>query len=92
VWAIVIVIVLPLTQLLVEEMDVVADAVLVEELVELLVVHAMRALHLPIEMRGARANVHVPDVEPLEVPVKLRLELSAIVPSETEVMTRQALL
>jgi hypothetical protein len=37
----VIVVVLPLTQLVVEEMDVIADAVLVEELVELLVVNTM---------------------------------------------------
>jgi hypothetical protein len=30
-------------------------------------------------MRRARANVHVPDVEPLEVPVEPRLELGAVV-------------
>ena len=44
---VVIVIVLPLPQLLVEQVNVVGDTVLVQELVELLVVHAMRALDLP---------------------------------------------
>jgi hypothetical protein len=42
----VIVVVLPLTQLLVEQVDVVGDAVPIEQLVELLIVHAMRALDL----------------------------------------------
>ena len=42
----VIVVVLPLTQLLVEQMDVVTDAILIEELIELLVVDAMRSLDL----------------------------------------------
>src|SRR5580700_2407736 len=60
-------------------MDVVADAVLVEELVELLIVHAMRALDLAIEVRRARTNIHVADVEPFEMPVKRRLELGAVV-------------
>src|SRR5262245_21918521 len=75
----VIVIVLPLTQLLVEQMDVVADAVLVEQLIELLVVNAMRPLDLSIEARRAWADVHVPDVESLEMPVKLRLKLATVV-------------
>lgn len=44
----VIVIVLPLTQLLVEQVDVIGDPVSIEELLELLVVHAMRALHLAV--------------------------------------------
>jgi len=39
--AVVIVVVLPLTQLGVEQVDVVGDAVPVQQLVELLVVHAM---------------------------------------------------
>jgi ACR3 family arsenite efflux pump ArsB len=55
----VIVVVLPLTQLLVEQMDVITDAVLVEELVELLVIYAMRPLHLAVETRRARTNVDV---------------------------------
>jgi hypothetical protein len=44
----VIVVVLPLTQLLVEEVDVVGDPLPIEQLVELLVVHAMRALDLAV--------------------------------------------
>jgi hypothetical protein len=44
----VIVVVLPLPQLLVEQMNIVRDAVLVEELTELLIVDAMRALDLPV--------------------------------------------
>ena len=44
-----IVVVLPLTQLLIEEGDVVTDAVCVQELVELLVVDAVRALDLTVQ-------------------------------------------
>jgi hypothetical protein len=44
----VIVIVLPLTQFLIEQVDVVGDAVLIEQLVELLIVHTMRALDLAV--------------------------------------------
>ena len=44
----VIVVILPLTQLLVEQMDVIGDAVLVEQLVELLIIHAMRALDFTV--------------------------------------------
>ena len=43
-----IVVILPLTQLLIEQMDVIGDAVLIEQLVELLVIHAMRALDLAV--------------------------------------------
>ena len=75
----VIVVVLPLTQLLVEQVDIVADAVLVKELVELLVIDAMRPFHLAIEPRRARANVDVPNIESLEVPVELRLKLGTVV-------------
>lgn len=46
----VIAIVLPLTQFLIEQMDVVGDAVPVEELVELLVIHAMRTLDLALDV------------------------------------------
>ena len=42
VWAVVIVIVLPLAELLVEEMNVVGDAIFVEQLVELLIVDPVR--------------------------------------------------
>jgi hypothetical protein len=44
----VIVVVLPLTQLLIEQVDVIRDAVPVEELVELLVVHPVRALDFAV--------------------------------------------
>ena len=75
--SVVIVIVLPLAQFLVEQMNVVADAVLIEELVELLVIDAVRALDLAIEVWRARADVDVPDVEVLDVPMEVRLELCA---------------
>jgi hypothetical protein len=44
----VIVIVLPLAQLLIEQVDVVGDAVPIEELVELLVIHPVRALDFAV--------------------------------------------
>jgi hypothetical protein len=44
----VIVVLLPLTQFLIEQVDVVGDAVLIEQLVELLIVHTMRALDLAV--------------------------------------------
>ena len=46
---VVIVVVLPLAQLLVKEMDVVADAISVQELVELLGIDAVRALDFAVE-------------------------------------------
>ena len=76
---VVIVVVLPLAQLLVEQVDVVGDAVLVEQLVELLVVDAMRALDLAVEMRRPRADVDVADVQGLQMPVEPRLKLGAVV-------------
>jgi hypothetical protein len=48
---VVIVVVLPLPQPLVEKVNIVGDAVPVQELVELLVVHTMRALDFAIEVR-----------------------------------------
>ena len=75
----VIVIVLPLPQLLVEQVNVVGEAVLVEELVELLVVDTVRAFDLPVQVRRSRPDVRVTNVEPLEVPVKAGLKLGAIV-------------
>ena len=89
---VVIVVILPLFQLGVEEVNVVGDAVLVEELVELLVIDAVRPLDFAIEMRCPRANVDMTDVEGLEMPVEVRLEFGAIVPSQKEVMTGQLLL
>jgi hypothetical protein len=44
----VIVVVLPLTQFLIEQVDVIGDAVPVEELVELLVIDPMRTLDLAV--------------------------------------------
>jgi hypothetical protein len=53
------VVVLPLSQLLVEYVDVVGDAVLVEELAKLLVVDPMRPLDHPNEMRASGLDVDV---------------------------------
>jgi hypothetical protein len=62
VWAVVIVIVLPLAELLVEEMNVVGDAIFVEQLVELLIVDPVRPFDLAIQSRRPRADVDVADV------------------------------
>jgi len=80
--AMVIVVVLPLTELLVEQVDVVGDAVLVEQLVELLIVDPVRAFDLAVEVRGTRPDVHVADIQSGQVPMKPRLKLGAVVPSE----------
>ena len=45
---VVIVVVLPFTQLLIEQVNVVGDAVSIQQLVELLVIDAMRALDLTV--------------------------------------------
>ena len=58
----IVVVILPFTQLLVEQMDVVADAILIEQLVELLVIDSVRPLHFAVQARGAGAYVTVPDV------------------------------
>jgi hypothetical protein len=68
---VVIVVVLPLAQLLVEEMNVIVDAVLVQELVELLVVDAVGPLDLAVEVRRPGANVDMADVQAVQVPVKM---------------------
>jgi hypothetical protein len=80
--AMVIVIVLPLPQLVVEQVDVVADAVLVEQLVELLIIDPMRALDFPVEARRPGTDVDVPNVQRRQVPVELGLKLGTVVPSE----------
>ena len=54
---VVIVVVLPLLELLVEEVDVIADAVTIEELIELLLVDSVRTLDFAIQMRRARLDV-----------------------------------
>jgi hypothetical protein len=66
----VIVIVLPFFELRVEEVNVVRDPVAIEELVELLVVDAMRTFDLAVQMWSPRPDVHVPDVELFEMPGK----------------------
>ena len=70
-WPVVIVVVLPLSQLLVEQMNVVGDAILVQELVELLVVDPVGPFDLPIQMWCSRANIDVADVERLQMPMKV---------------------
>ena len=50
----IVVVVLPLAKFLVEQVNVVGDAVFVEEVVELLVIDTMRALDFPVEVRAFR--------------------------------------
>jgi len=76
---VVIVVVLPLPQLLVEQVNVVGDAVLVQELIELLVVDAVRSLHLAVQMRCSRPDVEMADVQGLEAPVRVRVEFAPAV-------------
>ena len=78
----VIVIVLPLTQLLIEQVDAVRDAVPIEQLVILLVIHAVRALDLAVQVRRARPDVRVLDIQVLQVPVEVGLELGAVLRSD----------
>ena len=58
----VIVVVLPLAQLRVEQVDVIGDAVLVEQLVALLRIDAVRALDFAVQVRRARSDIHMADV------------------------------
>ncbi len=74
-----VVVVLPFAELLVEQPYVVVYAAFVEELVELLVVRAVRALDLAVEPGCAWPDVDVLDVEVSQVPMKLRLKLRAVV-------------
>jgi len=76
---VVVVVVLPFAQLLVEQVNVVGYPALVEELVELLVVSAMRALNFAIEVRSPRADVDMANVQRLDVPMELRLKLRPVV-------------
>jgi hypothetical protein len=59
--AVEIIIILPFSELLIVENDVIADAPFVEELIELLVVDAVRALDFAVEPRGSRFNVYMFD-------------------------------
>jgi len=65
--SVVIVVVLPFAQLVIEQVDIVGDAVSVQELVELLLIYAMRALHLAIKVRCPGSNVDMADVALLEM-------------------------
>ena len=76
---VVIVIVLPLAELVVEQVNVIRDAVLVQELVELLVVDAVRPFDLAVQMRCPRPDVHVADIAFFEMPVEVGLEFGALV-------------
>jgi hypothetical protein len=75
----VIVVVLPLPQFVVEQVNVVGRAALVQELVELLVVDPMGAFDFAIEMRRRWPDVDMADIQALHMPVELRLKLGAIV-------------
>jgi len=65
-----IVVVLPLAQLLVKQMNVVGDSVLVQELVELLVIDTVGAFHLAVQVRCPGAYVGVADIQVRQVPVE----------------------
>ena len=69
---VVIVVVLPLAELLVEQVDVIRDAVAIEQLVELLVIDPVRSLDLAVEVRGSRPDIDVADVARLQMPMKGR--------------------
>jgi hypothetical protein len=70
----VVVVVLPFLELVVEHLGVVEDDS-VEEVVELLGVDAMRSFDLPVEARGAGFDVDVPDALVEDVPVERGTEL-----------------
>ena len=61
------------------QVGVVADAVLVQELVELVVVDAMQPLHFPVQPWRVWANVDMPDLAALKVPVELRVEVGTVI-------------
>ena len=60
-------------------MNVVGDTALVQELVELLGIDAMRPLDLAVQMRRCRPDVDMANIQALDVPMKLRLKLGAVV-------------
>jgi hypothetical protein len=55
----VIVVVLPLPKFVVQQVNIVADAIGVEQLIKLLIIDAVRALDLSVQMRGAGPDVDV---------------------------------
>ena len=90
--SVVIVVVLPLFELRVEQLNVVCDPTTVEELIELLVIDPMGPFDLAVEMGCAGPDVDVPNVAVLQMPMEAGLEFRAVVPSEEEVKTGQQLL
>jgi hypothetical protein len=76
---VVILIVLPFAKFVVEQVDIIADAVLVEELVKLLLVDAVRTFDLAIQTWCFRTDVDVADDMFLQVPVEVGLELGAVI-------------
>ena len=58
----IIVVVLPLANFLVEEVDVVRNSVLIDELAELLVIKSKGAFNLAIEKRGPRVDADMQDI------------------------------
>jgi hypothetical protein len=81
---VVIVVILPLLELFVEQVNIVRNPVAIEELVELLVVDAMGSFDLAVQVWCPRPDVDVADVEGFEMPVKLRLKLRPVLPSPKE--------
>src|SRR5262245_54486998 len=75
----VIVVVLPFAQLLVEQVNVVGHSALIEELVELLGIDPVRALNFAFQVWRSRPDVDVADVQAFDMPMKLRLELRSVV-------------
>ena len=68
--SVVIVVVLPLTQLLVEQMNIVGDPVLIQELVKLLVIDTVGAFDLAVQVGRPRADVGVADIQVCQVPME----------------------
>ncbi len=61
-WSVVVALILPLPELLVDEVNVLADALLVKQVIELLVVHPVGSLNLAVQIRCVGADVDVADV------------------------------
>ena len=76
---VVIVVVFPLLQFFIKQLNIVCNPTVVQQLVKLLIVHAMRALDFPIEMRRAWPDVDVPNVLGFEMPMELGLKFGPIV-------------
>lgn len=55
------------------------DTLVAEEMAKLLLVRPMRSLDLAVQLGRARLDLGVADAEVLDLPVELRLELSAVV-------------